>query len=720
MGGPRAHSLRRLGVCCCVHKFSLAMTAQLCVPARSATSRSATAACLQGWEVRQHEGRLLYIDHNSKATQWTPPPEAAAAAAAAAASATAAMAAGSNARPGGRPLSARRVMESASGVLAKLQQRSMASPGSSGSPSPGKGTPLQSLERRSSPPRVHQGEGGHYWGRTGSSGSLGGGAVPHAASAPDVSVASSRATTGGSEVPGSPGAEERVRAASQAELLVAMRTTTGRWLGRGQSGVFTAKGTSRRNGWAGQAGRLAQVALPRRAVPTLRSCPGTKLLPLRLCRTPAGPGPSLTMTSTMCGTGCTEMQVRPAGIFERQARGACDGCLPGGCRAAGSAWCPCACAPLPFPPSMVLAVGDYVEMFRVHGDIHSFLYTGSPAMHSHVLSLVVQVGTLLCMLPCPARLHADLHATCSVLPASHDMHGTLTCSAIPAEQHVQEGLRPYAQRGHSLLAPRPCRAARGMGQPAAWASCRTCGSRCSAAGTTPSPTSAGSRWALLGRGAVRLLLPKACADERMMCNPFFLPSHHNKGMMCFIPSRQGDNVRFFLFPFLSPCPGARPWSCSWGCASMTAAIRRATSQACRQVPPVPLLPPHAALGGIACCTAARPAGRRPLRGRLVSVLRPWQTRFCLQLATVLSLASLAHPVYCRTCRWPIETPLMRSWAEWSLLRPPRCRPHTPAMPLRAPAQARWRRARLPPMQRRQRQARRHLQPCERTSWQMTT
>ena len=31
-------------------------------------------------------------------------------------------------------------------------------------------------------------------------------------------------------------------------------------------------------------------------------------------------------------------------------------------------------------------------MFRVHGDIHSFLYTGSPAMHSHVLNLVVQVG----------------------------------------------------------------------------------------------------------------------------------------------------------------------------------------------------------------------------------------------------------------------------------------------------------------------------------------
>ncbi|PSC67092.1 putative phosphoinositide phosphatase SAC9 isoform X1, partial [Micractinium conductrix] len=38
------------------------------------------------------------------------------------------------------------------------------------------------------------------------------------------------------------------------------------------------------------------------------------------------------------------------------------------------------------------AVSEYVEIFRVHGDIHSFLYTGSPAMHSHVLSLVVQGG----------------------------------------------------------------------------------------------------------------------------------------------------------------------------------------------------------------------------------------------------------------------------------------------------------------------------------------
>ncbi|KAL4443884.1 hypothetical protein ABPG75_011621 [Micractinium tetrahymenae] len=222
----------------------------------------------EGWEVRQHEGRLLYIDHNSKTTQWTPPPEAAAAAAAAAA--TAATASGSGSRPGGRPLSARRMIESASGVLAKLQQRSMASPGAGGSLSPGKGTLLQSLERRSSPPRVHQGEAGHYWSRNSSSGSLNGGGVPHAASAPDVSAASSRATTAASEVPGSPGPEER----------------------------------DPRRPWA-----------------------------------------------------FFDYDIND--VRERLYRD---------------------------------AVSDYVEMFRVHGDIHSFLYTGSPAMHSHVLSLVVQGG----------------------------------------------------------------------------------------------------------------------------------------------------------------------------------------------------------------------------------------------------------------------------------------------------------------------------------------
>lgn len=35
------------------------------------------------------------------------------------------------------------------------------------------------------------------------------------------------------------------------------------------------------------------------------------------------------------------------------------------------------------------ALADYVTMFRKHGDVHSSLYTGSPAMHSHVLGLVL-------------------------------------------------------------------------------------------------------------------------------------------------------------------------------------------------------------------------------------------------------------------------------------------------------------------------------------------
>jgi len=35
------------------------------------------------------------------------------------------------------------------------------------------------------------------------------------------------------------------------------------------------------------------------------------------------------------------------------------------------------------------SVADYVTMFKKHGDVHSALYTGSPAMHSHVLGLVL-------------------------------------------------------------------------------------------------------------------------------------------------------------------------------------------------------------------------------------------------------------------------------------------------------------------------------------------
>jgi len=35
------------------------------------------------------------------------------------------------------------------------------------------------------------------------------------------------------------------------------------------------------------------------------------------------------------------------------------------------------------------AVSNYVSMFRKHGDVHSSLYTGSPAMHSHVLGQIL-------------------------------------------------------------------------------------------------------------------------------------------------------------------------------------------------------------------------------------------------------------------------------------------------------------------------------------------
>ena len=33
-------------------------------------------------------------------------------------------------------------------------------------------------------------------------------------------------------------------------------------------------------------------------------------------------------------------------------------------------------------------LAEYAEAFRLHGDVHSFLYTGSPAMHSQVLGLL--------------------------------------------------------------------------------------------------------------------------------------------------------------------------------------------------------------------------------------------------------------------------------------------------------------------------------------------
>lgn len=38
-------------------------------------------------------------------------------------------------------------------------------------------------------------------------------------------------------------------------------------------------------------------------------------------------------------------------------------------------------------------IADYVEMFKIHGDIHAFLYTGSPAMHSHILNLLLPTSS---------------------------------------------------------------------------------------------------------------------------------------------------------------------------------------------------------------------------------------------------------------------------------------------------------------------------------------
>jgi hypothetical protein len=123
------------------------------------------------------------------------------------------------------------------------------------------------------------------------------------------------------------------------------------------------------------------------------------------------------------------------------------------------------------PPHSPPAVDSYVEMFRVHGDIHSFLYTGSPAMHSHVLSLVVQVrvgegggGGL-----CGGWRGRGLseHGVLSVL-----WHVAVAC-------HWEHAAAPLPMR--SCFA---CRGARATAPRAGWASCRTCGWRCSGGGTT--------------------------------------------------------------------------------------------------------------------------------------------------------------------------------------------------------------------------------------------
>lgn len=248
-----------------------------------AQEAAAAAGLPEGWEVRQHEGRLLYIDHINKTTQWAPPSPAAPGSGDASGSSTPSSARGK--RPGSAGLSSR-MMQSASDMLARLQQRSGPVAGTSAvAGSAQRATPMLNLERRSSPPR----DGGFYAagaGASGGGGSAHGGSffsrsrnsssgnlagVPHAASAPDMTLSSSRPSTA-SEAPSSPR-----RSTQQQDPL---------------------------RPWAFFSYDINDVR-------------------------------------------------------ERLAKD---------------------------------AVSDYVEMFRVHGDIHSFLYTGSPAMHSHVLALVVQGG----------------------------------------------------------------------------------------------------------------------------------------------------------------------------------------------------------------------------------------------------------------------------------------------------------------------------------------
>ena len=106
------------------------------------------------------------------------------------------------------------------------------------------------------------------------------------------------------------------------------------------------------------------------------------------------------------------------------------------------------------------------------------------------------------------------------------------------------------------------REARATAPSAAWASCRTCGWRCSGAGTTPCPTPAASRWLGAGIGVL--------AERQVFGSEGALPC-------LFLPHTTCENA------LLCQPPSAlrRPWSCSWACASTTAATRRATSPDCR-------------------------------------------------------------------------------------------------------------------------------------------
>lgn len=191
----------------------------------------------QGWEVRQHEGRLLYIDHINKTTQWAPPSPAAPGSGDASGSSTPSSARGK--RPGSAGLSSR-MMQSASDMLARLQQRSGPVAGTSAvAGSAQRATPMLNLERRSSPPR----DGGFYAagaGASGGGGSAHGGSffsrsrnsssgnlagVPHAASAPDMTLSSSRPSTA-SEAPSSPRRSTQQQVSRQGQGMWAGWATT--------------------------------------------------------------------------------------------------------------------------------------------------------------------------------------------------------------------------------------------------------------------------------------------------------------------------------------------------------------------------------------------------------------------------------------------------------------------------------------------------------------
>ena len=212
------------------------------------------------------------------------------------------------------------MFQSASDMLARLQRQAGASGaggGGGGSPTSGGGiagasgsssgsssasrsTPLQSLERRPSPPldaaaAAAVPDGGHYWASrsAGGAGSLANGSsVPHAASSPDMALApagpstSSLASAAAME-PGrtSAAADSRVSGAMQ-QHCVGLHTCT------------------------------PVVPFPPQHLPTHWHPPTYH------CRAPCAPGLFLSMTSTMSGSACPRRQVGvPAGGLGRYMRG---------------------------------------------------------------------------------------------------------------------------------------------------------------------------------------------------------------------------------------------------------------------------------------------------------------------------------------------------------------------------------------------------------------